>query len=157
MNDERFGRAAIGAAMMSILAACAGSGATQPMQRYVPVSRSVEPLGALELDNKRMRLEAFDGEMKLQYAGRMAEVEGSDLSGASVYRVTNGDSYLKRNRSRRELCPAPPRWLAVASRTGAPAWSGEIWVALLTVDDWAKYNPGGSGYCIGGQYIRAPN
>jgi hypothetical protein len=151
---------ALTAALFLALAACA-SAAKFPTHHYIPVSTEVEPWGTLELDDKHLRLEALQGELRLEYVGRFPEMEGNDLSSASVYRVKNGARYLALNSGQRALCNAPPRWLAVSSTSGAPAWSGEIQVALLTLPDWRQFNPGSpappndSQPCASGRYILA--
>jgi hypothetical protein len=157
MSVSRFGLAALGGAVVLLLQACATSRAKFPTQHYVPVSRAMRSWGTLELDDKHLRLEAFKGEMKLQYAGKMPEKEGSNLSGASVYRVQNADKYFKANSGGSSWCARPARWVAVSSRNGAPAWSGEIWMALLTVDDWTRYSDERTGYCAGGKYVLLSN
>jgi hypothetical protein len=157
MSVSRLGLAAFSAAVLLTLQACATSRAKLPTQHYVPVSRAIRSWGTLELDDKHLRLEAFKGEMKLQYAGKMPEKEGNDLSGASVYRVQNADRYFKENSGGKSWCAEPARWVAVSSRNGAPAWSEEIWMALLTVDDWTRYGDGGTGYCAGGRYVLVSN
>lgn len=92
--------------------------------------------------------------MKLEYVGLMPDETGEQLAGASVYRVKNADSYFKKNAGRDGYCTATPRWVAVNSRTGAPAWSSEIWVGLLAIADWAKFSPNEHRYCAGGDYVR---
>src|SRR5687768_14798071 len=87
-----------------MLSACGASHTRFPIQHYVPVSRTMEPLGELHLSNTLMRLAALEGNMKLKYAGQMPETAGEDLAGASVYRVTNADAYFKQNEGRGGYC-----------------------------------------------------
>jgi hypothetical protein len=137
-----------------VLAGCAtGSGAREG-EHYVPLSRDMTPWGELQLSHRSLRLDALDGEMKLDYAGVMPEQAGEELSGAAVYRVRNAQAYFSRNRQHEEFCAEPPRWLLVNSRNGAPAWSDEIWVAVLTLENWTAYKPHQAGYCAGGMYVR---
>src|SRR5436853_134325 len=75
------------------------------------------------------------------------------LSSASVYRVKNADKYFKQNIAAQRLCAEPVRWVAVGSRNGAPAWSGEIWLTLLTIDDWTRYAAQGVKSCASGTYV----
>jgi hypothetical protein len=138
------------------LAACTASHTRFPIQRYVPVTRSILPLGELHLSNTEMRLAQLEGEMKLQYVGLMPETAGTDLAGASVYRVRNSARYFKQNAGKNAYCDEAPRWVAVNSQTGAPAWSSEIWVGLLTIKDWSKFTPDAHRYCAGGDYVRTP-
>jgi hypothetical protein len=137
-----------------LLNACATPHTQFPLQKYVPVSRSLEPLGELHLSNTIMQLAALDGEMKLQYVGQMPEAAGENLAGAAVYRVRNWQPYFKQNAGRKAYCSEPPRWVAVNSETGAPAWSREISIALLTLDEWSKYSPDEDHSCAAGKYVR---
>jgi hypothetical protein len=47
-----------------------------------------------------------------------------------------------------------PLWVAVNSATGAPAWSNEIWVGLLTLQEWASFTHAADRVCLGGDYLR---
>jgi hypothetical protein len=136
-------------------AACATQGPASDGEHYFPVSRAVTSWGELQLSHRSLRFDAFDGEMKLHYVGTMPEVAGEELGGATVYRVTNAKRFFSRNREREAFCDEPPRWLLVNSRNGAPAWSDEIWVAVLTLENWAAYTPEQTGYCAGGMYVRS--
>lgn len=137
------------------LAACASGSRGGEGEHYVPLSRAMTSWGELQLSHRTLRLDALDGEMKLDYAGVMPEQAGEELSGAAVYRVTNAKAYFSQNRQHEEFCEEPPRWLLVNSRNGAPAWSDEIWVAVLTLENWSAYTPDQAGYCAGGIYVRA--
>jgi hypothetical protein len=136
------------------LSACAGSGPKQPAQRYLPISDAVEGWGPLQLSNRTLQLEALQGTMQLEYAGAMAEAAGEDLAGASVFKIKNADQFFKQNRDHDHFCAEPIRWVALNSKNGAPAWSSEIWLALLTIEDWNSYTPEVQGYCTGGKYVR---
>jgi hypothetical protein len=114
----------------------------------------MEPLGELHLSNTIMQLDALEGEMKLQYVGQMPDAAGESLAGASVYRVRNWQPYFKQNAGRTGYCMEPPRWVAVNSDTGAPAWSREVTVALLTLEKWSEYTPDQHRSCAGGTYVR---
>ena len=138
------------------LAACSAPRPHFPLTRFVPTSREMAPLGELHLSGTQLRLGALDGEMKLEYVGLMPETGGTDMAGGSVYRVRNADRFFKQNEGRNAWCHDAPRWIVVNSETGAPAWSNEIFVGLLTVDEWAKFTPEESGYCSGGKYVRTP-
>jgi hypothetical protein len=111
--------------------------------------------GALEFDNRTLQLEALKGDMKLEYVGALPETAGEELAGAAVFRIKNADKYYAANKSQSSFCPQPARWVAMNSAAGAPAWSSEIYVALLTIDDWAKFAPQAGGSCASGKYIRA--
>ncbi len=137
-----------------LLLGCSTPHAQFPIQHYVPVSRDLEPLGELHLSNTLMRLEALDGEMKLEYVGQMPEAAGEVLAGASMYRVKNWQPYFKQNAGRAAYCAEAPRWVAVNSKAGAPAWSTEIWIGLLTLEEWAKYSPAAHRSCAAGTYVR---
>jgi hypothetical protein len=145
----------IGLAAALMLASCASQGRAESGEHYFPISRAMTAWGQLQLSHQRVRLDALEGEMKLDYAGVMPELAGEELGGAAVYRVTNAKQYFSRNREREQFCDEPPRWLLVNSRNGAPAWSDEIWVAVLTLENWAAYTPDQAGYCAGGMYVRA--
>ena len=138
-----------------LLTACTSSAKRFPVQRYVPVGHEIEALGELDLSNSLMRFGALDGAMKLKYAGQMPESAGEDMLGASVYQVTNWQPYFKKNEGRKAYCTVAPRWVAVNSTTGAPAWSNEITVSLLTLEDWQKFRPVAYQSCMGGTYVRA--
>lgn len=144
----------VAVALIFILAACSTAHTKFPVQRYVPVSRDMEPLGELHLSNTLMRLEALEGEMKLEYVGQMPEAAGESLGGASVYRVRNWRPYFKQNAGRAAYCGEPPRWIAVNSKTGAPAWSQEISVAFLTLEKWESFSPAAHRSCAAGTYVR---
>jgi hypothetical protein len=139
------------------LASCSSPPPHFPLQRYVPVSRAMAPLGELHLSSTQMRLGALDGEMKLQYVGLMPDSGGTDMAGGSVYRVKNSDRYFKQNEGRNAWCGEPALWVVVNSETGAPAWSREIFMGLLTVKEWSKFTPSESGFCGGGNYVRSRN
>jgi hypothetical protein len=117
----------------------------------------MEALGELDLSNSVMRFGALEGEMKLKYAGQMPESAGEDMAGASVYEVRNAQPYFKKNEGRKAYCAVAPRWVAVNSTTGAPAWSNEITVSLLTLEEWQNYRPVAYQSCAGGTYVRAPD
>ena len=70
-----------------------------------------------------------------------------------IRRLTK-DGFFKQNRDHGDFCEEPVRWVALNSKTGAPMWSNEISVALLTLEDWSQYAPNVQGYCAGGKYIR---
>jgi len=139
--------------MLVALTACAAS--PEAAERFVPIEDAVADWGDLELSHTALRLHAFEGQMDLQYAGRMPDSAGEELAGGTVYRIKNPDRYYRQNGQNTRLCAGPPRWVVVNSRTGAPAWSGEIWVALLTLEDWSGYSPGRDYFCGGGRYVRA--
>jgi hypothetical protein len=139
---------------MFLLNACTTPHTQFPLQKYVPVSRGMEPLGELYLNNTKMQLAELEGEMKLQYVGQMPDTAGEDLTGASVYRVKNWQPYFKQNAGRNAYCKEAPRWVTVNSKTGAPAWSSEIDVGLLTLEEWSKYTPNEHRPCAAGTYVR---
>jgi hypothetical protein len=135
-------------------AACSTPHAQFPVQKYVPVSRDLEALGEMQLSNTLMHLDGLEGDMKLQYVGQMPEAAGEKLFGASVYRVKNWSAYYKANAGRRGYCSEAPRFVAVNSETGAPAWSREIEIALLTLEEWSKFTPDEHHACASGSYVR---
>lgn len=141
-------------ALPVLLEACAGSRAQLPTQQYVPTTREMMPLGQLELSNTLLKFGALDGEMKLQYVGLMPQSAGPDLAGASVYRVKNAAAYFRQNVGKNAFCSETPQWVAVSSGNGAPAWSSEIWVGLLTLEDWATFKHAVDKVCAGGDYVR---
>jgi hypothetical protein len=104
--------------------------------------------------NRSLQLETFKGTMELEYVGAMAENAGEDLAGASVFRIKNADGFFQQNRDHDKFCEQPVRWVALNSKTGAPMWSAEISLALLTIEDWSQYTPEVQGYCGGGTYVR---
>src|SRR5438552_9661012 len=91
-----------------LLNACTTPHTQFPLQKYVPVSRGMEPLGELHLSNTAMQLAELAGEMKLQYVGQMPEAAGEELAGASVYRVKNWQAYFKQNAGRNAYCKEAP-------------------------------------------------
>src|SRR5689334_666055 len=121
-NAARAYFAPLSSFVLVVVAACSTPHTQFPVQKYVPTSRSLEPLGELYLSNTLMKLDALEGEMKLQYVGRMPEAAGETLAGASVYRVKNWDAYYKANAGHNGYCEEAPRFVAVNSETGAPAW-----------------------------------
>lgn len=138
-----------------LLGACATESPVQENQRFVPISRAMQGFGLLEFNNRELRLETLEGPMQLEYVGALGEVAGENLAGAAVYRIKNADKFFARNHERKDFCPQPVRWVALNSSTGAPAWSREIWFAMLTLEDWSKFAINTAGYCAGGKYIRA--
>ena len=137
-----------------VVAACSTPHAKFPVQKYVPVSRALEPLGEMQLSNTVMHLDALKGDMKLQYVGQMPEAAGEKLVGASVYRVKNWNDYYKANAGHQGYCTEAPRFVAVNSETGAPAWSREIEIALLPLEEWSKYTPDEHHACASGSDVR---
>lgn len=145
------------AAVMSLLlglAACASSRAQFPIQQYVPTTRELLPLGELLLSNTQLQFAALEGQMKLQYVGIMPDSAGPDMAGATIYRVKNAEAFFRKNAAKDSLCETAPRWVAVSSESGAPAWSNQIWVGLLTLEDWASFKPPQDQACLAGNYIR---
>lgn len=156
MNLQRI-PAAVGAAVMVLtMAACSTPPQHFPPTRFVPTDRDMAPLGELHISGSQLRLGALDGEMKLEYVGLMPQTGGTDMAGGSVYRVKNADSFFKANEGRNAWCVEPPRWVVVNSETGAPGWSNEIFLGLLTVGEWSKFTPEEEGFCGGGKYVRTP-
>jgi hypothetical protein len=137
------------------LTACTMKSPAHEHHRFVPITRTMQDWGTLEFDNRSLQLEALKGDMKLEYVGALPETAGKDLAGAAVYRIKNADKYFEANKSQSKFCPQPARWVALNSTAGAPAWSSEIYIALLTVDDWAKFEPRNGGSCATGKYVRA--
>jgi hypothetical protein len=137
------------------LSACASRSPAHEHHRFVPVTRTMQDWGALNFDNRTLQLEALKGDMKLEYVGALPETAGKDLAGAAVYRIKNADKYYAANKSQSSFCPKAARWVALNSAAGAPAWSSEIYLALLTVDDWASFEPRSGNACASGKYIRA--
>ena len=150
--------ASLGAAVAAMaLVACSAPRQHFPLTRFVPTTREMAPLGELHLSGTQLRLGALDGEMKLEYVGLMPESGGTDMAGGSVYRVKNADRFFKQNEGRNAWCHEVPRWIVVNSETGAPAWSNEIFVGLLTVEEWSRFTPEETGFCGGGKYVRTPS
>ena len=142
------------ASTVLLLAACASHGARFPVQQYVPTTTALLPLGQLFLSNTQLQFAALEGQMKLQYVGIMPDSAGPDMAGATIYRVKNAEGFYKKNVGKNAFCSAQPLWVAVSSHTGAPAWSDEIWVGLLTLEDWAKFRHAEDRVCMGGDYVR---
>ncbi|MEJ0036705.1 MAG: hypothetical protein WDO68_11550 [Gammaproteobacteria bacterium] len=147
-------RAAVTISLLLTLAACASSRAQFPVQQYVPTTRELLPLGQLHLSNTLLQFAALEGQMKLQYAGIMPDSAGPDIAGATVYRVKNAEGFFKKNAGKEAFCSKMPLWVAVSSESGAPAWSKEIWVGLLTLEDWASFKHADDYVCLGGDYVR---
>ena len=156
MTSYRIAAAVTAAFLVLTLADCSTAHHHFPLTRFVPTNRDLAPLGELHLSGTQLRLGALDGEMKLEYVGLMPETGGTDMAGGSVYRVKNADRFFKANEGRNAWCQEPPRFVVVNSETGAPAWSNEIFVGLLTVEEWSKFTPAEAGYCGGGKYARTP-
>lgn len=134
----------------------ASDGASLPdEQLYLPATRRSRAWGRLWLGSDHARLEAFEGELRLEYVGAAPEAAGPQLAGASVYRVKNAEAYFARNRSRGLFCDQPARWVVIRSSGGEPPVSAEVWLALLSIGDWTQYRPEGEGYCAGGLYTRS--
>jgi hypothetical protein len=137
------------------LGACRSPGPTPPPQHYVPITERLQPFGELYLSNRQLRLTGLEGTMELQYAGRMPESAGEDLAGASVFRVKNDRAHFEKNSGKDGYCAQAPRWVAVNSESGAPAWSRKIWVGLLTLERWAEFTPATDRACLSGEYVRS--
>jgi hypothetical protein len=112
------------------------------------------PLGQLNLSNTLLQFAALEGQMKLQYVGIMPDSAGPDIAGATIYRVKNAAGFFKKNAGNDAFCSKMPKWVAVSSESGAPAWSKEIWIGLLTLDDWARFQHTEDRVCLGGNYVR---
>jgi hypothetical protein len=149
----RWMRAAVATSCL-LLGSCASDRAELPVQQYVPTTQAMLPLGELRLSNTLLQFVALEGEMKLQYVGIMPDSAGPDIAGATIYRVRNADAFFKKNAGKGAFCEEVPRWVAVSSRTGAPAWSQEIWVGLLTLPEWQKFTHATDRVCTGGSYVR---
>ena len=141
-------------ACLPTLLACAAKAPAHEHHRFVPITRPMQDWGALDFDNRSLQLEALKGDMKLEYVGALPETAGEDLAGAAVYRIKNADKFYAANKAQNNFCSEPARWVALNSTAGAPAWSTEIFVALLTVDDWVKFIPHTGGSCASGKYVR---
>jgi len=137
-----------------LLSACASSRAQFPVQQYVPTTRELLPLGELLLSNTQLQFAALEGQMKLQYAGIMPDSAGPDIAGATIYRVKNAEGFFRKKSGRGPFCSEAPLWVAVNSENGAPAWSNQIWVGLLTVKDWASFRQPKDQAFLGGNYVR---
>jgi hypothetical protein len=146
-------RAAVSMSLL-LLAACASSRAQFPVQQYVPTTRELLPLGQLYLSNTQLQFAALEGQMKLQYAGIMPDSAGPDIAGATIYRVKNAAGFFKKNAGKDSFCSKPPLWVAVSSESGAPAWSNQIWVGLLTLENWESFRHADDRVCLGGDYVR---
>jgi hypothetical protein len=140
-------------ALVLLLAACAAK-PRLPLQHYVPRTKELLPLGELHLSNRELKLDSLEGEMQLEYAGIMPESAGPDIAGAHVYRVKNAADFFRKNAGRNAFCDQTPLWIAVYSPTGAPAWSDEIWLGMLTLKEWPRFVHGADRVCIGGDYVR---
>lgn len=136
------------------LAGCAGSGAQFPVQQYVPTTQELLPLGELFLNNTQLQFAALQGQMKLQYVGIMPDTAGPDIAGATIYRVKNAERFFQQNSGNDAFCSEAPRWVAVASESGAPAWSNQIWVGLLTLEKWETFKSPQDQACLSGNYVR---
>ena len=147
-------RTALATSLLVWLAACASSPAQFPVQQYVPTTRELLPLGQLHLSNTLLQFAALEGQMKLQYVGIMPDSAGPDIAGATIYRVRNADAFFKRNAGKEGFCSKAPLWVAVSSESGAPAWSNQIRVGLLTLDDWARFEAPKDEACLSGDYLR---
>jgi hypothetical protein len=142
------------ASILVLVQACSASHARLPVQHYVPTTKALLPLGELHLSNTELQLEGLEGRMDLEFAGIMPESAGPDIAGSSVYRVKNAEGFFKKNSGKEAFCSEMPLWVAVNSTTGAPAWSNEIWVGLLTLKEWASFTHATDRVCLGGDYLR---
>jgi hypothetical protein len=68
--------------------------------------------------------------------------------------VKNARDFFKKNAGKDSFCSKAPLWVAVSSESGAPAWSNQIWVGLLTLEDWSKFRHAEDRVCLGGDYLR---
>lgn len=147
-------RVAASMSLLVTLAACMSSRAQFPIQHYVPTTRELLPLGQLDLSNTQLQFAALEGQMKLQYVGIMPDSAGPDIAGATIYRVKNADGFFRKNAGKDSFCSKKPLWVAVSSESGAPAWSNQIWVGLLTLENWASFSHRDDRVCLGGDYVR---
>lgn len=154
MNDSRTRAAALMVSVLALLTACASSKPRLPVQHYVPATKALLPLGQLHLSNTELQFDGLEGRMDLEFAGIMPESAGPDIAGSSIYRVKNAEGFFKKNSGKESFCSEMPLWVAVNSTTGAPAWSNEIWVGLLTLKDWARFTHAADRVCLGGDFRR---
>jgi hypothetical protein len=154
MSCSRTRATALTALLLLVLTACATPPARLPVQHYVTTTKALLPLGPLHLSNTELQFDGLEGRMNLEFAGIMPESAGPDIAGSSVYHVKNAESFFKKNSGKEAFCSQAPLWVAVNSATGAPAWSNEIWVGLLTLKDWAKFTHGTDRVCLGGAFRR---
>ncbi len=68
--------------------------------------------------------------------------------------MKNAADFFKKNTGKDAFCSKMPLWVAVSSESGAPAWSNQIWVGLLTLENWASFSHTAKGLCLGGDYVR---
>lgn len=141
-------------ALLALIEGCATKPPPLPLQDYVPRTRALLPLGQLHLNNRELTLDSLEGAMKLEFAGIMPDSAGPDIAGSSIYRVTNAEAFFRKNAGKKAFCDRMPRWVAVSSPTGAPAWSDEIWLGMLTLEEWKGFAHASDRVCIGGNYIR---
>jgi hypothetical protein len=148
-------RLLVTATLVAVLAGCSTKKPPPlPLQDYVPRTRALLPLGPLHLNNRELKLDSLDGSMELEFAGIMPDSAGPDIAGSSIYRVSNADDFYRKNAGKDAFCDRMPRWVAVNSPTGAPAWSNEIWLGMLTLEDWAHFSHATDQVCLGGDYVR---
>jgi hypothetical protein len=147
-------RTAVAMSLLFLLASCASSRAQFPVQQYVPTTQELLPFGELFLSNTQLRFATLEGQMKLQYVGIMPDSAGPDIAGATIYRVKNAADFFRKNGGNDAFCSKAPLWVAVSSESGAPAWSKQIWIGLLTLENWESFKPPQDQACLSGNYVR---
>ncbi len=68
--------------------------------------------------------------------------------------MKNAEAYFRKNEETRPSAPRRRWGVAVSSENGAPAWSNEIWVGLLTLDNWENFKAPQDQACLSGNYVR---
>lgn len=109
---------------------------TSEVRKYIPMPGVSAPLpGSLELSSTTARYEMLDGEMQLEYAGRMSPNGGGETDNAAVYRIKNSEAFFALQDNSRWSQRSPVLWLTVRQRAAS------IRVGWLDIEDWREYRP----------------
>ena len=125
------------------------------MREYDPVSIGTDSLlGTLYMSDKFASFSKLKGHMDLQFAGTMPDFGDTQLSNAHVYRITNAESFFRKNKLANGYCGDKVFWLGVRVLPQLPGllrWPRDsIRVTLITNPDYRKLTPG--SVCSGSSY-----
>ena len=138
--------AAMSFLMAKAFAADPGSILTDATKSYAAGSRAaVATLGDLQISNSAAKFQKIKVSLKLRYVGVAKNFQTAPSpADVSVYQVLNSDEEFK---TTNHCQGAPIRWVMVH-----PLQNGEIWIDLLSIEDYQNYALKVSGMCFGGYF-----
>jgi hypothetical protein len=120
---------------------------TSELREYIPKPGVSTPLpGNLELSSTIARYEKLDGEMELEYEGRMPPDRGGETDSAAVYRIKNSETFFALPRNARWSQHGPVLWFVITKRAAS------LRIGWLNIEDWRQYRPDALGLRLAQSY-----